>query len=188
MDQIFYQAPDDGEQFMIAGGSYRVIIPGEDTGGSFAMIEMTVPPGAGPGPHAHANFQESFYVLEGEVELQTEAGRQIAVQGSLASIPRGGMIHSFKNISDKPATLICTVVPAGLENFFRDIAGLMNGQAAPGPDPDGDDAVNKGPSGNMDKGAGTPDLSAIQRIAEKYGQTLYPPDYWATRNQREPGI
>ncbi|MBD8080808.1 cupin domain-containing protein [Chryseobacterium caseinilyticum] len=33
----------------------------------------------------------------------------------------GGAIHCFKNKSDTFARLLCTVVPAGLENLFKEI-------------------------------------------------------------------
>ena len=55
--------PHDGEYISVVGDTYRVLITGEQTGGAFATIDMVVPPGGGPGPHAHATFQESFFVM-----------------------------------------------------------------------------------------------------------------------------
>ncbi|QRR00239.1 cupin domain-containing protein [Dyadobacter sandarakinus] len=146
-----------GETFSMAGGSYRIIVSGSETNGEYATIEMTVPPGGGPGPHAHAGFHETFYVLEGEVEIRTEDGRYTATAGSYAAIPKGGIVHGFKNQTDKVARLLCTVVPAGLENFFKEVAAVT----APVP------------------GTPTqaPDMAKLNAIAGKYGQVLYPPDY-----------
>ncbi|TLV03932.1 cupin domain-containing protein [Dyadobacter luticola] len=150
-------AAGQGEVLSIAGGSYRIMVSGSETDGAYATIEMTVPPGGGPGPHAHAGFHETFYVLEGEVEIKTETGRYTATAGSYASIPTGGIVHGFKNNSDKLARLLCTVVPAGLEEFFTEVAKLA--EAA------------------KDKPNQPPDMQKINAIAEKYGQKLYPPDY-----------
>ena len=109
---------DQGHQLNIAGGDYRVIVSGKQTGGTYAIIEMTVPPNAGPIPHMHPGFEETFYVLEGEVNFRSHAGSYLATKGATVSIPTGGPVHSFKNLADTPAKLLCTVVPAGLEDFF----------------------------------------------------------------------
>src|SRR5690349_6065991 len=105
-NNILTTGSDEGQMLKIAGGDYRIIISGEQTKGSFAVIEMSVPPGAGPVPHSHADIEESFYVLEGEVNFKSENGGYLATKGAFVSIPTGGMIHSFKNLTDQPAKLL----------------------------------------------------------------------------------
>src|SRR5450432_2310623 len=90
----------DGEALSVVGDSYRIVISGKETDGAYAVIEMLVPPGGGPGPHAHAGFQESFYVLDGEVEIKTEDDTYTAGKGAFVNIPLGGLVHLFKNKSD----------------------------------------------------------------------------------------
>ena len=124
ISEITITAAGQGEQLTIAGGNYRILIRGEETENRFAVIEMLVPPGAGPAPHAHPDIQETFYVAEGEVEFRTEKGKQLAATGAYINIPFGGGAHAFRNLSDKPARLVCTVTPAGLESMFREISGL----------------------------------------------------------------
>lgn len=152
--------PAEGPAVAMAGGSYRIVISGKQTDGAYAIIEMLVPPGSGPGPHAHAGFQESFYVLEGEVEFKSELGIYTAVQGSFVNIPLGGLVHCFKNKTGHMARLWCTVVPAGLDEFFEQM-----GQPAPfgtflPPPPMSPEFLQK-----------------LQQKAKEYGQQLYPPDY-----------
>lgn len=122
VNNITVRHGDEGELLSIAGGKYRILISGEETGGNYAVIEMNVPPGGGPNPHAHAQMQEMFYVAEGEIEFRTESGKTIAGKGGFVNIPFGGAVHAFKNISDKPAKLICTVVPSGLEVLFKEVS------------------------------------------------------------------
>lgn len=153
--------PGQGQHLSMAGGNYRILITGKQTGGDFATIEMLVPPGGGPGPHAHPDFHESFYVAEGEVEVQSEEGTYTATQGAYIVIPKGGMVHGFKNRSAKLAKLLCTVAPSGLEEMFLELGVPV----APGeflPPPEMDDAGRK----------------KMQEVAEKYGQQLFPPDYF----------
>lgn len=147
---------NEGRKLNIAGGAYRIIISGEETMGAYAIIEMTVPVGAGPVPHSHSDFEETFFVLEGELTFKSENGSYTAQKGATVCIPKGGIIHNFKNNSDKIAKLLCTVVPAGLDNFFVEVNDLI--------------------SSNQNKEL---DLKpSIQLISEKYGQKLYSPDFW----------
>jgi len=150
--------PTQGQTLKIAGGEYRIIISGEQTNGDFAVIEMFVPPGAGPPPHSHANFEESFYVLEGEISFKSENGNYVAQKNSFVSIPKGGIIHAFKNLTNQPAKLLCTVIPAGLDAFFIEASNLM------------ESTQEKTPTSDIELKEG------IHRIAEKYGQQFYKPD------------
>ncbi|MCE7065778.1 cupin domain-containing protein [Dyadobacter sp. CY326] len=152
--------PEGGEILSVVGGNYRVLISGKQTNGAFATIEMLVPPKNGPGPHSHANFYESFFILEGEVEVHSEAGSYTAKKDSFVVVPQGGIVHYFKNVSDKLARLLCIVVPSGLEEFFEEIGTpVAFGEFIP-PQP-------------MD----TESIKQIQAIAQKHGQILYPPDF-----------
>ncbi len=150
----------DGQVLSVVGDTYRLVITGEQTGGAYAAIEMFVPPGGGPGPHSHAGLQESFYILDGEIEVKTEAGAYIARPGAFVNIPLGGIVHSFKNKSETNAHLWCVVIPAGLEKFFEEIGALVTLGAFLPPPPMGPEEQQR-----------------LTQIAEKYGQKLYPPDY-----------
>jgi quercetin dioxygenase-like cupin family protein len=57
-----------GKLLSVVGDTYRIIIAGEQTNGEFAMIDMLIPPGGGPGPHAHASFHESFYIMDDQYD------------------------------------------------------------------------------------------------------------------------
>ncbi len=54
-----------GKNLSVVGDTYHIILSGEQTNGNYAVIDMLVPPGGGPGPHAHKDIQEMFYVVEG---------------------------------------------------------------------------------------------------------------------------
>ena len=63
--------PKGGEILSIVGDNYRVLVSGKQTNGAFATIDMLIPPQSGPGPHSHTNFYESFYIVDGEVEVHS---------------------------------------------------------------------------------------------------------------------
>ncbi|MGF7078179.1 cupin domain-containing protein [Mucilaginibacter sp. UYCu711] len=151
---------DEGQGLSVMGGTYRILASGKDTGGNFATIDMLIPPGGGPGPHSHADFHETFYVVDGEVEVKSEASTFIARAGAYVVIPKGGIVHGFKNRSAKTAHLLCTVVPAGLEEMFLEMGKpVALGEFLPPPTMDADTQAK------------------MKALAEKYGQKLYPPDF-----------
>lgn len=149
-----------GQSISVVGDTYRILISGEQTNGSYAVIDMLVPPGGGPGPHAHKDIQEMFYVVDGEILFKKEGDNYTAKKGSFVNIPLGGAVHCFKNTTDKVAHLLCTVVPAGLDSFFKEIGKIVEAGTFLAP-----------PSLTIE------DLDKLKSLAEKYGQQLYPPDF-----------
>ena len=75
--------PKGGEILSVVGDNYRILISGKETNGAFSTIDMLVPPQSGPGPHSHANFYETFYIIDGEVEVRSEAGSYTAQKAPL---------------------------------------------------------------------------------------------------------
>jgi quercetin dioxygenase-like cupin family protein len=59
----------EGRRFAIPGGICTIKATGEDTGGTYAMIEMSISPQGGPPPHIHSREIESFYILEGSLSF-----------------------------------------------------------------------------------------------------------------------
>lgn len=100
----------------LAGDTYTILLTGADTGGSYCLIDMLVPPGGGPPPHRH-DFEEMFSVLEGEIEVTFRGLRSILRAGETANIPANAP-HHFRNVLQRPARLLCLCSPAGQENFF----------------------------------------------------------------------
>lgn len=150
----------DGQCVSVVGDTYRILITGKQTNGAFATIDMFIPPGGGPGPHAHADFHESFFIIDGEIEVKSETGTYTATKGSYVVIPKGGVVHCFKNKTDKIAHMLCMVAPAGLEEFFLEIGQpVASGSFLPPP--------------HMDPES----LKKLLAIAERYGQKVFPPDY-----------
>ena len=160
IDNIITVNENQGQSLSVVGDAYRIIISGEQTQGAYAVIDMLVPPGGGPGPHSHAGFQELFYVVDGEIDFKTEAGKYTAKKGAFVNIPMGGEVHCFKNTSHTTAHLLCTVIPAGLDTFFQEIGTPVPAGTFLPP-----------PVWNEEE------LKRIRQLAEKHGQKLYPPDY-----------
>jgi quercetin dioxygenase-like cupin family protein len=112
--------PPQGRTIAVVGDVYRFLATGEDTNGKYALWEAVVPPGGGPPAHVHSREEEGFYVLEGEITFTINGERIVATAGTFANMPVGTP-HSFKNESNKPARMLISVAPAGLERMFFEV-------------------------------------------------------------------
>lgn len=100
----------------VVGDTYTILLTGEDAAGRYTLIDMHVPPGGGPPPHRH-DFEETFSVLEGEIELTFRGEKSTARAGETVNVPANAP-HRFTNASEKPARLLCTCSPPGQEEYF----------------------------------------------------------------------
>jgi quercetin dioxygenase-like cupin family protein len=117
----------------LVGDTYTVLLSAKATAGKYCLIDMHVPPGGGPPPHRH-DFEETFTILEGEVEA-TFRGKKISVKaGETVHIPANAP-HQFKNTSNLPARLLCICAPAGQEDFFSQIGVQVSTRTTPPPRP-----------------------------------------------------
>src|SRR5256714_11603091 len=119
--KIIHLGPGEGHAFSAVGDVYRVLASGRQTGDVYALSEIRVSPNNGPPPHIHSREDESFFVLEGEVEFQIGDEKITARPGTFIQGPRG-IAHSFKNNTKLPARILGFVTPAGFENFFKEFA------------------------------------------------------------------
>jgi quercetin dioxygenase-like cupin family protein len=102
----------------LVGDTYTITVAGKDTGDRFCVIDMHVPPGGGPGPHRH-DFDETFIVLEGEIEVTFRGKKSMVRAGETVNVPSNAP-HQFHNASSKPARIICICSPAGNDRFFAE--------------------------------------------------------------------
>jgi quercetin dioxygenase-like cupin family protein len=103
----------------LVGDTYTILLTGEDTAGRYCLIDMHIPPGGGPPPHRH-DFEESFTLLEGELEATFRGVKSAVRTGETIHIPSNAP-HQFYNASNKPVRLLCICSPAGQENFFMEV-------------------------------------------------------------------
>jgi uncharacterized cupin superfamily protein len=92
---------------------------------------MLIPPGGGPPPHRH-DFEESFIVLEGEIEATFRGAKMVASAGQTLHIPANAP-HQFHNQSDRAARLLCICSPAGQEEFFVKVGVPVATRTTPPP-------------------------------------------------------
>lgn len=100
----------------IGGGTYTILISGEETRGAYTLIDMYVPAG-GPPPHRH-DFEEMFYILEGQLDVTFRGEQHHIGPGQAINIPANAP-HVFRVASATPARFLCLCLPAGQDEFFE---------------------------------------------------------------------
>jgi len=133
------------ETIRIGGLALEFLHSKDDTAGSLDLFRMTVAPQAKvPVPHYHERWDEVVYGLSGTLTFRIDGADQVIGPGGSAFIGRG-VVHSFRNDSQEPATVLNVLTPGVLgPAYFREISDLM---AAGGP----------------------PDLEKVKAIMGRYG-------------------
>ncbi|HEY1498326.1 MAG TPA: cupin domain-containing protein [Acidobacteriaceae bacterium] len=115
----------------LVGDTYTITVTGEQTAGRFCVLDMHVPPGGGPPPHRH-DFEETFILLEGEMEATFRGDRRTVRAGDTVHIPANAP-HQFHNVSSAPVRMLCICSPAGQEKFFQEVGVQVATRTTPPP-------------------------------------------------------
>jgi quercetin dioxygenase-like cupin family protein len=132
----FHVNPSD-ETIPLGPLAVRFLIAGENSNGSVAAFEVSVPAGqrlAAPA-HSHDHYEETIYGIDG-VLTWTVNGTPVEVgPGQALCIPRG-VIHRFDNHGSHDARALCVITPAAIgPQYFRECAKMINRAAGAPPDP-----------------------------------------------------
>lgn len=142
-------SPGLKNSYWYIGHLMSILISSRDTNGAFSLIHGYEIKGLEPPPHIHTKEDESFYLLNGEINYTV--GKEIfkARKGDWMYLPK--MIqHSFQVQTDEAEVLI-HLSPGGFEEYFREMSEPAKGLYIP-PRPQG-----------------PPDVKRIVETASKYG-------------------
>jgi quercetin dioxygenase-like cupin family protein len=88
-----------------------VLVRGEDSAGRIAVMDNGVGPAVAGPPLHHHDFDELFYVVDGELTFQLGDAVVTRRAGELAFAPRG-VHHTWANHGDAPARTLIARTPA----------------------------------------------------------------------------
>lgn len=109
------------------------------SGGAIAVGEVQVRPGCEPPMHVHANEDESWYVIEGDVLFQRGDKQFLLCAGDALFLPRH-VPHGFA-VCSAEARMIHAYTPGGIEEAFQAASEPATKRTLPplpvgGPNPD----------------------------------------------------
>ena len=112
-------------------GLARVRVSGEETDGSYAVLEILVPEGDMPPLHVHHEEDEVFHVLEGEVTLFLPGTEMPLAAGDTFRAPRG-VPHTYR-VESRQARWLVFCAPARFEGFVRAVSEPAPAEELPPP-------------------------------------------------------
>jgi quercetin dioxygenase-like cupin family protein len=117
-DPSLLVSPQDGSAFQLATDFVVIKVRASQTQGRYALLDWTVGPQAGSVGHRHEEFEETFYLLEGELDIEVGNEAQRIGPGALVRIP-AGVRHAYSNPHAAPARMLVTLLPGGMEECFE---------------------------------------------------------------------
>lgn len=102
------------------GSTYRFLTHGTPVADAFSLMHEEFWAETTP-LHSHPEAEESFYVLEGHVEVWAEGTTEQASSGAFIVVPRG-VPHGLRRLSADPVRMLTIVSPPGFEGVFAAVA------------------------------------------------------------------
>ena len=155
------RASGEGERLRFWGGGILTMkATAAETDGAFMLFEDHMPQGKTTPLHAHANEDETLYVLDGEIVVHIDGENHRLGPGGIAVAPRG-VPHAFL-VTSPTARVLCLQTPGSAEGFYRGASE---------------------PAGADTDLAGAVDFDRVRQSAERSGgmQLLGPPPFEAPR-------
>lgn len=141
----------DGDARWWLGSLALVKATSADTNGQFCLVEIRENEGETP-LHVHHNEDETFWVLEGEIEFEVGGERFEARPGTMLFGPRG-VPHRY-TVRRGPARMLFIFTPGGFEKLL-----IATSDAA---------AELRIPN----EGEGMPDFDTLPEVVQRYGCEL----------------
>jgi quercetin dioxygenase-like cupin family protein len=110
----------EAETLNVMGNQIALLCTGAQNGGAWSLIEAVFPQGSGPPMHHH-DWDECYYVVEGQMRFQLPGREQQLSAGDFFYAP-AGLTHGFQGASATPARMLVFDVPSHQEGYFRDAA------------------------------------------------------------------
>jgi mannose-6-phosphate isomerase-like protein (cupin superfamily) len=152
--------PEDRESFSLGGIEARVLVAGEDTGRSFAIVEAPIVPKALAGPlHTHHREDALWYVIEGEFGAQVGDRHFAESSGAVIFAPRG-IPHTYWNPGSTAARYLEICWPAGLEIYLENVGRAVRA---------GGEELLSRVAGLSDEYGIEMHWESIEGLAERYG-------------------
>ena len=119
--------PVAGAVHNVLGSPCRFLVTTVESGGAFALIEVTAPPRSAVPLHRHSREDETFFVLQGTMSVHWGDSSYILEKGATVFLPRN-IPHSYRNPTEEAALYLVLITPGGFEKCLEEFARLPSAQ------------------------------------------------------------
>jgi len=125
--QAFVVTPRDYDPPLDVLGARLTVLASNAATHSYEITRARADAGMGPPPHSH-NWDESFFVLAGEVEFTCSCKTAVCPPGTLVHVP-AGTVHSVRCVTDGCDMLELSGQGGRATQMFK----ALSREIAPGP-------------------------------------------------------
>ncbi len=132
--------PENHPQSLSVVGERITVLASKNTTHSYEIFLQEGPEGSGPPPHAH-DWDESFYVISGDIKFGLNEEQMTAKPGTLVHLP-AGTVHWFRFKEGGGQMISITGQGSDASQFFTDL--------------------------DAETPSGSPDIEKLQTIADRH--------------------
>ena len=107
----------EGLALTVVGDQVTIKLPSDRSPHGMSIVTVLVPPGSGTPCVTHAQEEEVYYVLEGELLMHTPTERHLLQAGDMVHLPPLTP-HGYRNPGDRPTRFLAWTVGGPMDRFF----------------------------------------------------------------------
>jgi quercetin dioxygenase-like cupin family protein len=146
MPDAFVTSPDRYPRALSVVGEQITVLASAAATKGYEIFLQAGPEGIGPPPHSH-DWDESFFVVEGNIQFGIGAEQKVAAPGTLVHLP-AGTLHWFR-FGTGGGKMVSMTSRAGASALFTE----LDREIPPGP----------------------PDIAKLVQVATSHGLKIGPP-------------
>jgi len=110
------------QQYDLDGLNFKIVLSGNKTGGKYSLLEILFSAEKENEIPLHLHSRETLiiYILEGNFSFRYGNEKIVGNQGTVLKFEKD-IPHSYKKTGKTPGRLLILFIPAGFENFFKDV-------------------------------------------------------------------
>jgi mannose-6-phosphate isomerase-like protein (cupin superfamily) len=129
MEQAVTREPGQGRSVSLGGTEVRFTVESSHAKGA-SCTEWKVAPGFDTGLHVHKQLEETWCVLDGELEFRLGEEIFTATSGATVFVPPH-LEHAFANRTNAPARFLLILSPPGHDRYFDELAAILAVEGPP---------------------------------------------------------
>ena len=119
MSRAEFIRSNGGRQFHFGGDTFTIKRSPRETADGSSLTHLIVAPETRAPCHDHERYEETFYILDGELEFTLGEETFTVRAGDYICAPPKTR-HGYVNKSGKPVSMLFTFSPGGMEELFYD--------------------------------------------------------------------
>jgi mannose-6-phosphate isomerase-like protein (cupin superfamily) len=114
---------EPGDSVSLRGTEVTFKVRGDQAQGA-SLTEWLAAPGFDTGLHIHERLEETWYVLDGELEFRDGEETYGASAGACVFVPPR-VPHAFANRTEAPTKFLLITSPSGFDRYFVELADIL---------------------------------------------------------------